>query len=244
MADLTLAQMLALLADNPSGDITAQDVQDVITALAERTDGTNPLTGIRFNLNPVVPPHTPGHMHWNAADRTLDLMSEISGVTLQVGQEQWVAVRNNSGATILNGRPVRLTGATGNRPTVGPDNGVGQLIGLATHDIPNNSDGKVTSFGVVRQLNTSAFADGQEVFATSTGTLTASLTSSRIGHVLLSHVSNGTILCQPDRRTHGYGTTAQRPTTVINGFMHFDTTLGRPVFRHGATWVDATGAVV
>lgn len=42
------------------------------------------------------------------------------------------------------------------------------------------------------------------------------------------------------------GTTAQRPATLTAtndvGFEYFDTTLGKPVWWKGATWVDATGA--
>lgn len=244
MANLTLAQMLALLPDNITGQISAQDVRDIITALAERTDGTNPLAGILFNTSPSIPAHTPGHVHWNDQDGVLEIMSEISDVVLQVGQEVWVNVRNNSGSTILNGRPVRLTGASGNRPTVGLDDGLGQLIGIATHDIPNNTNGMITSFGVVRGVDTSAFTDGQAVYASATGTLTGTLTSSRVGHVLLAHVSNGAVLSDPDRRTHASGTTAARPTTIIQGFMYFDTTLGMPIFWNGASWVDATGSGV
>lgn len=244
MANLTNAQMQALLPNNTTGQISAQDMRDIILALSERTDGTNPLAGILFNTSPPVPAHTPGHAHWNDQDGVLEIMSEISDVVLQVGQEQWVNVRNNSGSTISNGRPVRLTGASGNRPTVGLDDGLGHLIGIATHDIPNNSNGFITSFGVVRDLDTSAFSDGQTVYASATGTLTTDLTSSRVGHVLLAHMNNGSILSDPDRRTHSSGTTAERPTTVIDGFMYFDTTLGMPIFWDGAAWVDATGSGV
>lgn len=39
------------------------------------------------------------------------------------------------------------------------------------------------------------------------------------------------------------GTTANRPTAQVNtGTLYFDTTLGIPVWRSGAAWVDATGA--
>lgn len=42
------------------------------------------------------------------------------------------------------------------------------------------------------------------------------------------------------------GTTAQRPTPApFIGFMHFDTTLGQPIWADSyTTWVDATGAAV
>lgn len=37
------------------------------------------------------------------------------------------------------------------------------------------------------------------------------------------------------------GTTAERPFSPSVGHMHFDTTLGKPVWWKGPTWVDATG---
>ncbi|NJN35958.1 MAG: hypothetical protein HC794_01555 [Nitrospiraceae bacterium] len=42
------------------------------------------------------------------------------------------------------------------------------------------------------------------------------------------------------------GTTAQRPSPApFIGFMHFDTTLGKPIWADSdTTWVDATGASV
>lgn len=244
MADLTLAQMVALLADNVTGEISATDVQNVITALSERTDGTNPLNGLLFDTSPDIPAHTAGHMHWNDAEGVAEIMTGTAGVTLQLGHEQYLESRNDSGATLLNGRPVRITGSLGNRPTIALDNGQGRIVGLMTHDLANNSNGKATTFGLVRDINTSAFSSGDEVFASSTGTLTTSLTSSRVGFVGTSHVTQGTVLVLPATNTNTSGTTAARPTTVIVGFKYFDTTLGIPVWWNGTNWVDATGGVV
>lgn len=39
----------------------------------------------------------------------------------------------------------------------------------------------------------------------------------------------------------GYGTSAQRPSTPVNGYMYWDTTLGKPIWRVGSSWKDATG---
>jgi hypothetical protein len=246
MADLTLAQILALLADNTTGDISAADVRDVSTALFERTDGTNAVAALLFDVaTPDAPgAHTPGHLHWNTTDGMLEIQSDYTGVTLQVGHEQWVTVRNNSGSTILNGTAVRITGAVANLPTVGPDNGLGTVIGVTTHDIANNSNGKVTTFGLVRDINTSAFSAGDRVYGSPTGTLTAAVTSSFLGRVLDSHVSQGAILVTRTLNTSPDGTTAERPTTVALGYMFFDTTLGHPVWWDGTNWVDATGGVV
>lgn len=42
-----------------------------------------------------------------------------------------------------------------------------------------------------------------------------------------------------------HGTTAERPTCIMgDGFRYFDTDLGKPIYRKGNVWVDATGATV
>jgi hypothetical protein len=240
----TLAEILALLPDNDTGLISAADVRAAVTALWGRTDGTDPIEGVLFETNPPIPVHTPGHMHWNTADGIAEIMSNTEGVVLQLGHEQWVDVRNSSGATILNGSAVQVSGATGNDPTVVLDDGLGRAIGVATHDIANNSNGKVTTFGLVRELNTAAFAAGNRIYASSTGTLTTLTTSSFVGYVLNAHVNQGSILVARTPATAPDGTTAERPTTVALGFMFFDTTLGHPVWWDGTNWVDATGATV
>jgi hypothetical protein len=219
-------------------------VRAAVTALWGRTDGTDPIEGLLLDTAPSIPAHTPGHMHWNATDGMAEIMSDITDVTLQLGHEQWVNVRNDSGATILNGQAVQITGSLANLPTIGLDNGLGLMIGLATHDIANNSNGKVTTFGLVRELNTSAFAAGVPVYSSSTGVLTTSVTSSFVGYVLDSHVNAGAVLVTRLKADEPDGTTAQRPTTVALGFMYFDTTLGHAIWWDGADWVDATGATV
>jgi hypothetical protein len=40
------------------------------------------------------------------------------------------------------------------------------------------------------------------------------------------------------------GTTAQRPASATTGKPYVDTTLGKPIWKLGANWIDATGAVV
>lgn len=47
-----------------------------------------------------------------------------------------------------------------------------------------------------------------------------------------------------DIRLTSRGTTAERPTGLgsDHSFTYFDTTLGKPVFWDGDSWVDATGA--
>lgn len=48
----------------------------------------------------------------------------------------------------------------------------------------------------------------------------------------------------PRPRWNTAGSTANRPTQVYTGLMHFDTALGKPVWWDGTQWVDATGTAV
>jgi hypothetical protein len=243
MADLTLAQIQALLADNTTGDISAADVRDVSTALYERTDGTNPIEGLTFDTTAPAPAPAAGVVHWNSSEGTLDIDTSATSA-IQVGYESRINVRNNSGATILNGRPVRITGSVGNLPTIALDDGQGTICAVSTDDIPNNTNGNVTVLGLVRDLNTAAFAAGSTVYSSAAGALTGTPSASTVGTVLDSHASTGAILVRPFRTLGAVGTTAQRTTVRPTGFAYFDTTLGIPVFWNGAAWVNASGGVV
>jgi len=39
------------------------------------------------------------------------------------------------------------------------------------------------------------------------------------------------------------GTTANRPVSSVTGQRYFDTSIGRPVYWSGSTWVDGAGSV-
>lgn len=243
MANLSLAQMLALLPDNSTGLIDAADLRDIVTAIFERTDGTNPIPGLLFDTaNPLLGNET-GRVHWNTEENTLDIDQSATSA-IQAGYELRINVRNNSGATILNGRAVRITGNVGNQPTIALDDGQGSIRAISTEDILNNANGNVTVFGLVRDLNTSAFAAGSTIYSSAVGVLTNTATASSAGIVLDSHVSAGAILVRPFRTLGANGTTAQRPTVRPIGFPYFDTTLGRNVWWRGAAWVDGAGTVV
>lgn len=239
----TLQEILDLLPDNDTGAIDAADVRAAVTALWNRTDATDPIEGLFFDTTAPDPIQAAGHLHWNPAEGTLDIDTSATS-SLQVGYESRINVRNNSGATIPNGSAVRITGNVGNLPTIALDNGLGEVRGLATDDIPNNSNGNVTVFGLVRDLNTSAFAAGSTVYSSAVGVLTSTVSASTAGIVLDSHVSDGAVLVRPFRTLGASGTTAQRTTIRPIGFSYFDTTLGRTIWWRGAAWVDGAGTVV
>lgn len=128
---------------------------------------------IDFNTGSATPTWKSGRVFWDNTDGCLAVYNNEADVTLQVGQENWTRVRNNTGTTITNGTAVRLLGSQGDVPTVeraqsvaisGSVNDDNQILGLATHDIENNSFGYITTQGLVRGLNTNAFNDGDTLF--------------------------------------------------------------------------------
>lgn len=172
--------------------------------------GANAITAvnhIQFELSPTHI-HSEGSIHWDADDKTLNIDTEQTDVALQVGQEMFARVYNNSGSTILNGQAVYVSGAQGSRPTVAlADADVPALakkfLGLATHDIPNNSNGYITTIGLVRGLNTNAYTAGTILYVSSTAggwTDTPPTSPSRkvrIGMVLNQSSTEGVICCRP-----------------------------------------------
>ena len=66
-----------------------------------------------------------------------------------------------------------ITGSHGNAaPTISgaiaTSESASQVVGLATHDIEDSSFGYVTTYGIVRNVDTSHCSDGDEIFLSAT----------------------------------------------------------------------------
>ena len=117
-------------------------------------------------------------LSYNAQNGTLDL-SLRNGVTLQVGQENLAYVRNTNDFKLEEGTAVTLSDTTGDRPIAVPinpsdDTSARGTIGIVTSDegIAKNAFGYIATFGMVRELNTSFFDEGDFLYAGSNGELT------------------------------------------------------------------------
>ncbi len=113
-----------------------------------------------------------GRMHWNDVDKTLDLDMEAAGVTLQMGQEMHMRVRNNRTTQIDNGQVVYVMGVQGDRAKVdlaiANSTTTSRMVGIATRNISSGSNGYVTTFGLVRDVDTSGFTAGDMLFLSDT----------------------------------------------------------------------------
>lgn len=148
-----------------------------------------------------------GEITWSQDDRTANI-GLGNGVVLQTGQEMLALVRNGAGSTIVDGTIVMVTGSVGNsgRLVVAPYDGVSDaslIIGITTETIASGADGLATSYGKVRGLNTSAWAEGTILYVNGSGfgvSETASL-SMKVAAVITSHATNGVIMVRVDGHT-------------------------------------------
>ena len=142
---------------------------------------------------------------WDDADGTLNLGLKGGTVVLQVGQEEVLRVLNTTGSTLTSGQVVYITGASGQRPTVAlaqanTEPTSTKVIGIVTETILNNSQGFVTTAGMVRGVNTSAFAEGAVLWlsAASAGAITSTRPAApnhgvMVGYCVRSHATEGMI---------------------------------------------------
>lgn len=140
------------------------------------TTDLGPINTLKFDRNhtheefPEV-----GQLCWSEQDQTLNLQHP-NGVTQQIGQETYAKVRNKTGSTIPNGTAVRFAGAEQDgtaRLLVAPfqaNNVYPSLygLGITTENIENGADGRVTVWGKVREVNTSAFNVGDVLYVSTT----------------------------------------------------------------------------
>ena len=119
---------------------------------------------------------TDGSVTVTTTGSTADLSVAVAASTTNVV----CYVRNATGATLTKGTAVYINGATGQNPTVikaqaNNDANSAQTLGLMTADLANNSNGYVTIIGLITNINTSAFTDGEQLYLspTTAGALTA-----------------------------------------------------------------------
>lgn len=129
--------------------------------------GTPQFDSISLNINSgQTHTHQAGKMHWNHEDGTLEVDMLNNDVSLQVGQESYIKVKNTTGGVILSGKLVYPIGAEDGLPLIELAEAAQtrKQIGMTTHDIPDGGTGYVTVFGKVRGLNTSGYTAGNQMY--------------------------------------------------------------------------------
>jgi hypothetical protein len=137
----------------------------------------------------------------SSSGTTRDLSVGVAGSTATLISQ----VRNETGATLTKGTVVYISGAAGNKAVVSKalatgDSTSAQTYGMVQADIPHNQNGYVVVVGAVSGLNTSAFADGTQLYLS--GVSAGGYTNTKpyapthlvyVGIVTYSHNTQGTI---------------------------------------------------
>ena len=152
-----------------------------------------------------------GVTNWNADDGTLQVGLPGGSVALQIGQEILIRAKNVSGGQIDNGTPVYVSGATGNNIEIDVADASSQdnnrkTLAVATEDIANNQKGYVTTFGFVRDIDTSGCTEGDELYVAVGGGFTSTKPALpngvvRVGYCTRSHASEGVIFVNIDSKS-------------------------------------------
>lgn len=120
-----------------------------------------PVDYIDWDQAPAVSAQT-ARMEWNPTDDTLNIHHSNS-VTQQVGLELYGRITNNSGATIPNGAAISFDPVTNSFLLFIADGTLSPLtiIGIATEQILNGAQGRITVWGRVRDLDTTGTPVGE-----------------------------------------------------------------------------------
>ena len=160
------------VANGGTGATTAGGALTALGALGSATssDGSITVTQVGTNIDLIV----------SAASPASTLLTQV---------------RNTTGATLTKGTVVYISGATGQIATVSKAIATGdatsaQTLGMITADLANNTNGYVTVFGLIENIDTSAYTDGAQLYlsGTTAGAVTATKPSAPIHLVYVAVV--------------------------------------------------------
>jgi hypothetical protein len=106
---------------------------------------------------------TTGQLGWDSTNNSLAFGMANGNIVQHIGEDQYLYIK--ASATITKGQVIMFTGSVGasgiltGAPATGITDGT-YIIGIAAEAIANNAFGFVQTFGVLTNVNTSAFADG------------------------------------------------------------------------------------
>lgn len=145
-------------------------IADALELIASKPEAAKnlPITTDYVDFDPYGPHESRQYrVQWNEGDGTLDV-GLTGDVVLQVGQETMYFAKNGTASTIPNGTPVMFTGAVwaSGKLEFGLAVANGSvrrdyMMGVTTQDIGPGDFGYVTSFGMVRHVDTTGTPYGE-----------------------------------------------------------------------------------
>jgi hypothetical protein len=143
---------------------------------------------IDFSLNPLSGASV-ARLQWTDGEGTLTVGLKGGNVNLNLGQEEVALCYNGTGSALSVGTVVYIDGAQGQRPSIKKASNVGEgtsskVLGLVAETIANGAEGFVTTFGMLRNVNTSLYAPGTALWLSSSAGLFTSTKSYAPSHLV------------------------------------------------------------
>lgn len=173
------------------------------TLIARSASGSFQIGSVDFHTaSPVAT--TAGRITWDDGSGTALLGLKGGNINSPIGQQEDALVYNGTGSALARGQVVRIVGAQGQRPRIDlaaaiNDANSSKTFGIVAEPITNGSEGFVTTFGIVNNINTAAFTEGASLWLSpSAGGIVSTMPIQPyhnvfIGYCLKSHASSGRI---------------------------------------------------
>jgi hypothetical protein len=184
---------------------------DLLTVSAGVYVGTDEITVDQLNFDTAATQTlaNAGEMAWDVDRETVALRLD-SQLSTYLNQDSLYHVVNQTGVTISKGTVVGAVGTLGvsGKILIAPFLADGSLdsqrvMGVTSEDIGNGAEGFVQHFGLIRMINTSAYSDGDLLYASSSvaGGFQTTAPTAPANNVLVALViaaaNNGVIFVRP-----------------------------------------------
>ena len=132
----------------------------------------NTVDYIVFNTGTTSAATVAGTVYFDNTEHALSYNTSINqGVTVNLGQQNYVRVFNNSGTDIPRGKTLEVLSAYSGLPsvTLAINKHTGfNIIGVSAEIIPNNSEGIAITYGIISDIELTGITIGSFVYASDT----------------------------------------------------------------------------
>lgn len=176
-----------LTGGGTSGDVTVSLSSSVtgLTNLQTTHLTASNITGSELNIdyidfvtaNAANPTFQTGRLYYDIDTADLQYNTVVNNVSMNLGQQLVVKVKNDSNTTINKGKLVRINGGLGNNPTIATaswenDSNSANTLGMMVNTVAHNDFGYVILNGVLIGVDTNTFSAGQTLYLSSSGDYT------------------------------------------------------------------------
>ena len=142
------------------------------TVLLDDNGKLGQVDAIDFNTTPVTA-IAAKRLQWNDAEGSLQLGLKGGNVHSHISEDLFLYGYNNSGSPMTKGQVVRVNGSSGLRPVISlaqanGDPNSAETVGVVAETIANNAQGLVQVFGLMTNLNTNSFNEGDVLYLSPT----------------------------------------------------------------------------